>query len=112
MNLYDIGKIPLKEKKLLVSEACLMFQKLKKTSQLNKNMLISDKLKQKNILNIKSLSIFETILSLLSEDEVRIIQNDFIKKKKSDWYQDHWSKTTYYKIKNRSIDRFIFLLFA
>ena len=47
-------------------------------------MLINDKIKEKNILNIKSLSIFETILSLLSEDEVKIIQNDFIKKKKTD----------------------------
>lgn len=114
MNLYQISKIPFKEKKQLVSEACLMYKKLRNITsmQITQASSISDSLRSTNLQNIKALSMFEMILELLNNDENIIIENEFIKHRDPTWYEEKWSKTTYYKIKHQAIDQFIFLLFA
>jgi len=84
MTLETIRNIPFKEKKQLVAEACLMFKKLKgvKTVIENKQtaMRLSDSIIIDKKQTMKSVSIFETILSLLETQQAMIIKNDFIDK--------------------------------
>lgn len=116
MNLFEIGQIPYKEKKLLVSEACAMYRKLKNTEKIfrNKSLNASDVVKAKNLINIKSTSIFDIILGLLSKEHFEVIQNDFINSEiiPSNWYEEKYSKTTFYKIKHDALNHFLFLIFA
>lgn len=115
MNLFEISKIPFKEKKLLVAEACLMYRKLKQVSkQLEETEVeLSDVVRMGNLQNIKSLSMFETIMGLLEPDHAFIIESEFLNNEKTRETIGHkWSKSTYYKAKHGAIDNFIFLLFA
>lgn len=114
MNLLDIQKIPLKEKKFLIGEVCLMYNKLKAVNELStqKTHEVNDRLKKVSLINERTISMFDTIISLLHEDQAEIIVNEFVLGRKSSWENARWSKTTYYNIKNQAIDQFIYLLFA
>ncbi|WKX02684.1 MG284/MPN403 family protein [Candidatus Mycoplasma mahonii] len=116
MNLEIIKNIPFAEKKFLVSEACLMFRKLQESSKviLDKSltMKLSDSVKLNSLENIKSISIFETIFSLLEPEQSQLIKNDFINKNDKFWYLEYFSTTAYYKLKHKSINMFLFLLYA
>lgn len=113
MNLEYIKTIPSKEKKLLIYESCLIYKRLKQTTidMTNKNKL-SDVITNKNINGIKSLSLFETLLGLLSQEHQTIITNDFIEEKNEDWYKEFWSRSKYYTLRGKAIDHFVFLLYA
>lgn len=100
MVLSIIKKIPFKEKKTLVKEACEIYLKAK---QINDN-----KSEQRN----KAVAMFETLISLLDHREQRIIKNDFIEKLDKDWYKSYSSKYEYEKRKRSAIDNFVFILFA
>lgn len=114
MNLLDIQKIPLREKKFLIGEVCLMYNKLKAVAKLSseKSNELNDRVKRINMINEKTISMFDTIIALLSEDQAEIIINEFVLGQKSSWENARWSKTTYYNIKNEAIDQFIYLLFS
>ena len=116
MNLEIIRKIPFREKKALVSEACLMFSKLLNTVKFvereEQKLILNDSVIMSKKRNIKSISIFETIFSLLDQKLSTIIKNDFIDKISPFWYEEHMSKSNYYKLKHQAIDQFLFLLYA
>lgn len=56
------------------------------------------------------ISSFEYIISLLSEDSRRIIQNEFIDKSELDWWREYYAKTTYYRLKTRAMEEMLFYL--
>ena len=122
MNIKEIEQISYVEKKLLISEMCLMYKKLKRTSKVitnkaDKRGIPSDqKLNDSVYVNImenkKVVSIFETILSLMSTEESMVIEKDFINPGSSTWHKTIWSKTTYYKIKHRAVDVFLSLMYV
>jgi len=43
----------------------------------------------------------------LDEDSLRIINNDFIEIKKKYWWNEYYSRTTYYRLKNKAMMLFI-----
>lgn len=114
MNLYQIEKIPFKDKKMLVHEACLMYKKLKQmvrmSGKLKESMPIN--LREQSLKNFETFSIFETILGLLGPEQSIVIENEFLKNRETRWYEEKWSKSTYYKIKHQTVDQFIYLLFS
>lgn len=114
MNLYQINKIPFKEKKTLVQEACLMYKKIKTSAAMirERGETLSEATRKKSLDNFKGLSIFETVMGLLNPEEYLIIKNEFLSSTDSLWYLNKWSKTTYYKIKHKAVDQFIYLLYA
>ena len=116
VNIANISAIPYAEKKILVFESCLMYRKLFKTNKLldekKKSLKLNDSAQIESWKTLKSISIFETIISLLEPELGLIIENDFIKLRNQNWYNDYWSKSTYYKLKHQAIDQFIFLFYA
>ncbi|WP_127942862.1 MULTISPECIES: MG284/MPN403 family protein [unclassified Mycoplasma] len=118
MSIESINKIPYRDKKLLITKVCLMFKKIKNAHNIYETKFkhsnnLSDSMRKQNLLNIKTMSIFETILSLLRRDYVQILEKDFIEVDPNPhWYLQHWSKTTYYKLKHEAIDQFLFMLYA
>lgn len=108
MKTKEIENIPYKERKDFVLKSCLMYGKIIKQREYLKRFKGNI-----NLNNIDTISLFENILELLNRDECLIIQNDFIKGEEySNWYLDHWSKSTYYKYKHEAINKLIYLLFS
>lgn len=109
MTLKDVQKIPLKEKKFMIHEICVMYRKLRKTNIEN---VLNDSAKRVNEINNKTVSMFDTIISLLPTDYATVIETEFINNKKLRWDEYPWSKTTYYNIRTAAINQFLYLFFA
>ena len=119
MNIKEMEGISYVEKKLLISEMCLMYKRIKKMSNImiekrgvHYENKLNDSVYSKIMENKKVVSIFETILSLMSPEQSMIIQKDFINPGSSSWHDDIWSKTTYYKLKHKAIDVFLSLMYV
>lgn len=118
IDIESINSISYRDKKILVSRACLMYRKIKSSKNLIEVKLkhaniLNDIEKSSTMLNLKTMSIFDTILNLLERDLHLIISEDFIDiNPDSKWYLKHWSKTTYYKLKHEAVNQFLFMLFA
>ena len=117
MNIKTITNMPLKEKKSFVFESCLMYKKLKlinsKTKLLEKHRRKNVFLKNYDKTNQKSISFFESMLNLLEPEQRLIINKEYLEEQTiQNWYQEKWSKTTYYKIKHQAIDNFLFLIYG
>lgn len=118
INILGLKDISYKEKKHLIVAACQMYKKLqaihefikeKETSHTN----LSDKIVDAGRENFKSISLFETLLNLMSVDYSMVIQKEFIEDTKDDkWYEQFWSKTTFYKVKKEAMDSFLFLFYV
>ncbi|WP_406616993.1 MG284/MPN403 family protein [Mycoplasmopsis adleri] len=50
---------------------------------------------------------FKNILECLSDDSKHIIFMEFIKPKHNFWYEDFYSKTTYYKKRKKAVNEFL-----
>lgn len=80
-----------------------------KTSHYNTSMIkklnsyIMDK--EEMLITIKS---FEILINSLSLESKRIIQKDFIDKVDGDWWLDYYSRATYYRVKTRAMEEFLF----
>ncbi len=53
------------------------------------------------------ISNFEHILSQLTFMERQVIEHDFIRRVDSNWFDEYFSKATYYKYKHKAIDQFV-----
>lgn len=49
----------------------------------------------------------EYALSQLDDDEYRIFKHDFVEKSDKYWWQSFYSKSTYYRLKVRAMERFL-----
>lgn len=54
----------------------------------------------------------EDALRELSEDEQRIIRFDYMMPRKDYWYLEFFSKSTYYRLKSKAVDKFLRCLHA
>lgn len=109
MTLQNIQQIPNKEKKFMIHEICLMYRKLR---TVNETTALRDSVEKINAINERTVSMFNTVLALLSSEHQQIIETEFINNKKMKWQDYQWSKTLYYQIKNEAIDQFLYLFFA
>ncbi len=118
MNIDNITNLTYREKKMFVSRACLMYKKIKNSKNLLEAKIkhahvLHDSNTTNEMLNLKTMSLFDTILSLLNKDLLLIIKQDFINIDKDPrWYLRHWSKTTYYKLKHEAINQFLFMFYV
>ncbi len=115
MKIEEIELIPLSNKKIIVKEMCNLYKKLQllEINQKNaKRLMTENKNQQIKTEILKSKSIFEAILELLDKNQQLIIKNEFLNKRNMEWSEDYWSKTTFYKLKNKAINVFIFYLYA
>ena len=53
---------------------------------------------------------FEYIISLLSKESQRIIENEFMKQAAHDWWREYYAKSTYYRVKTRAMEEMLFYL--
>ncbi len=58
----------------------------------------------------KLVSMVDTTLSLLPKEEQEIIKNEFIYNLPKNWWQGYYSKTTYYRIKQAAMEKFLNLI--
>ena len=65
------------------------------------------KLRQKDDLK-KLISAFEIVINALSPESQVIINNEFILKKDSDWWNEYYSRATYYRMKTRALEEILF----
>ena len=56
----------------------------------------------------KAIQSYEFILSCLSEESRRIIEKDFLHKDKKDWWVLYYSRSTYYRLKTRSMEEILY----
>lgn len=58
---------------------------------------------------LKSLiSSFEMIIKALSHDSQLIIVNEYVEQKENEWWVDYYSRATYYRLKTRALEEFLF----
>lgn len=54
----------------------------------------------------------EKAMLQLTRAQAQIIERDFIKEAKPDWWMDYYSKSTYYRYKHEAVDRILWLLYS
>lgn len=54
------------------------------------------------------ISSFEMIINALSQDSQLIIKNEFVEQRKDEWWIDYYSRATYYRLKTRALEEFLF----
>lgn len=92
--------------KIVLIESIITRWKYNKLNEERKNVVMPP---QHNfslpyILNSKQI---EFALALMTPDEMLIIERDFIDIAYKDWWRGYFSKATYYRIKNRAMDKFL-----
>jgi DNA-directed RNA polymerase specialized sigma subunit len=71
--------------------------------------VINDKTDEDKIKKYHNFKImFESFLNTLEEDEKLIIKNDFYERVHENWWIGLYSRSTYYRIKNRAIKKMLF----
>lgn len=74
------------------------------TSMIKKlNSYIMDK--DELLITIRS---FEILIDSLSFESRRVIQKDFIEEGNTNWWIDFYSRATYYRVKTRAMEEFLF----
>ena len=68
-----------------------------------KNSGIEDKDELKSLI-----SSFEMIIKALSHDSQLIIVNEYVEQKENEWWVDYYSRATYYRLKTRALEEFLF----
>ncbi|WP_027120573.1 MG284/MPN403 family protein [Mycoplasmopsis lipofaciens] len=105
-NQYFMGLLSTKDKVNAIKTICKLEDanecaKLKKINNANLD------LNKKITLPLNKLN---KVLRLLSKNSLLIIRNDFINKYKSkNWFEQYFSKTTYYKYKREALEEFLYL---
>ena len=56
----------------------------------------------------KLISAFEIVINALSPESQVIINNEFILKKDSDWWNEYYRRATYYRMKTRALEEILF----
>lgn len=55
-------------------------------------------------------SSFEMIINALSQDSQLIIKNEFVEQRNDEWWIDYYSRATYYRLKTRALEEFLFYI--
>jgi DNA-directed RNA polymerase specialized sigma subunit len=104
-------KYTFKEGAAKLEELVLKYKKANIYSMMleNKVYVISDKADEDKMKEYNSFKIiFEAFLATLEEDEKQIIKNDFYDHVQENWWIGIYSRSTYYRIKNRAIKKLLY----
>ncbi len=64
----------------------------------------------KQQLNSGMIEYIDAILSCFSDEKKQFIEHEFMHKKASNWWQDYYSRSTYYRLKGIITDELMFYL--
>lgn len=87
-----------------------------KTLESDKQLVIKEDtpdyrfLLDKQQLNNGIIEYVEAIMECFNEEKKEFIENEFIHKQSSNWWQDYYSRSTYYRLKGLITDELIFYL--
>lgn len=106
MNIKELSN---KDKREVVKKLFNTYIKLKAKKMTIKK--INELKNSKNQIDISQLSIFESILSVMNRDELLVLEKEYIDTENKLWWHDYFSKSTFYKIKNRAITNLLYLVY-
>ena len=66
-----------------------------------------DELQRLYCFDIDLVNLIDHSLNRLDQESLRIIHNDFILPKPKQWWNGYYSKTIYYRLKNKAMSQFI-----
>lgn len=73
---------------------------------------ISQEYNKKEYLNdVAYIHLFDKILQECDEDTNKIIRNEYLGKKRYRWYNEYYSRSTYYRLKNKALDEILTYFF-
>lgn len=76
-----------------------------------KILIINDKSDEEKLQkHLKYKEMFESFYDTLKEDEKLIIRFDFYDQVSENWWVSYYSRSTYYRIKNRAITKMLYYL--
>ncbi|MDI4567716.1 MAG: hypothetical protein E7Y34_01370 [Mycoplasma sp.] len=111
-----LKKLSFSEKKSIVKSSCSFFKKMQVSNQTLENKAKFyglDREALNTIVENQPISYFEKMLKIMDVNHRLIIQNDFIEQSKnSSWYENYWSKSTYYKLKHEAIEEFLSFIYV
>ncbi len=94
------------DKKIELIKIIEIYKKCKIKILKDDNSLINCKY-FKNVTPENAILIVDTICSLLSQDERKVITNNFIDIKAKKWWIDYYARSTYFRIQGIAVNKFI-----
>ncbi len=94
-----------KEKEALVSFHCQSYQQVKRRIQVQD--LVCEVREAIPIYALAYVWTIDDVLHSLDEESYRIIAHDFLHPQQKNWWMEYYAKTTYYRLKARSMDAFL-----
>jgi hypothetical protein len=94
-----------KEKEVLVDFHCRSYHQVKRRLQIQD--LVGDMREALPVYALAYVLTIDDVLHSLDEDSYRIINHDFLHPTRKNWWMEYYAKTTYYRLKARSMDAFL-----
>lgn len=94
-----------KEKETLVRFHCHAYNQVKRSIQVKE--LIGEIHEESMGYDLAYVLTIDDVLHSLDQDAYRIIAHDFLEPAQKNWWMDYYAKTTYYRLKGRSMDAFL-----
>lgn len=111
MKTKKIDEMTFAEKKILIEQIFILQKKLMFKSKFKVPSVFTHLLS--DVEANQQEPIIHTILKLLPYEERIIIMNDFWDKNdNSKWYEEFWSKNTYYTKKHKAINNILYYLYG
>jgi hypothetical protein len=94
-----------KEKETLVSFHCRSYHQVKRRIQVQH--MVAEVREAIPVYALAYVLTIDDVLASLDEDSYRIIAHDFLHPTHKNWWMEYYAKTTYYRLKARSMDAFL-----
>jgi hypothetical protein len=94
-----------KEKETLVHFHCRSYHQVKRRLQVQD--MVGEIREAIPVYALAYVLTIDDVLASLDEDAYRIIAHDFLQPSHKNWWMDYYAKTTYYRLKARSMDAFL-----
>jgi hypothetical protein len=94
-----------KEKEVLVSFHCRTYHQIKHRIQVQD--MVCEVRESIPVNALAYVLTIDEVLRSLDEDAYRIIAHDFLQPNPKNWWMEYYAKTTYYRLKARSMDAFL-----
>jgi len=94
------------EQTILISFHANLYRSLQSRLRYNSEIIL------KNISQNDQAYLFliQETLKRLSEEEQRVLRNDFLSPLSKNWWMEYYSKSTYYRLRYLAVDRFLHCL--
>jgi len=94
-----------REKETLVSFHCRSYHQVKRRIQVQN--MVAEVRESIPVYALAYVLTIDDVLASLDEESYRIIAHDFLHPAQKNWWMEYYAKTTYYRLKARSMDAFL-----